>query len=84
MTVNEMNNLVKYNDIFVRVFEAEVEVLNEDFRSEDISKWDSVNQMALITEIEDAFDIMLDIEDMLEFTSYEKGKLILKKYEVEV
>ena len=31
----------------------------------------------LVTEIEEAFDIMMDTDDIIDFSSYEKGKGIL-------
>jgi acyl carrier protein len=40
--------------------------------------------LSLIAEFEEAFDIMFDPEDIMEMTSYGKGKKILKKYEVEL
>jgi len=47
-----------------------------------VDNWDSVLQLSLVTAIEDAFDIMLDAEDILGFTSYAAGKEILMKYNV--
>ena len=38
--------------------------------------------MSLMSALEDAFDISLDTEDIVDFSSYEKGKEILKKYGV--
>ena len=40
--------------------------------------------MNVVGELEEKFDIMLDTPDMLAFSSYEKGKEILKKYGVEI
>ena len=40
--------------------------------------------MTLVAAIEDAFDIVLDTDDIITFDSFEKGKEILKKYEVEI
>ena len=40
--------------------------------------------MTLMAELEDVFDIMLETDDIVDFSSYEKGKEILKKYEVEL
>ena len=77
-----MENLEKYNNAFVQVFGAKVENLNDDYGKETVAEWDSVHQLGLIAELEEAFDIMLDPEDIMEMTSYAKGKEILKKYEV--
>ena len=79
-----MSNLEKYNGVFRDVFMVEDSVLNDTFDNKSVDGWDSVKQLALTTALEDAFDIMLDAEDILELTSYTKGKEILKKYEVEL
>lgn len=77
-----MTNLEKYNQIFTEVFAVEESQLGEDFDSQNVDGWDSVRQLSLTTAMEDAFDIMLDAEDILDFNSYEKGKSILGKYEI--
>lgn len=79
-----MENLEKYNNAFVQVFGAKAEELNDNYGKESVSEWDSVHQLSLITELEDAFDIMFDPEDIMEMTSYAKGKELLAKYEVEL
>ena len=79
-----MENLEKYNNAFVQVFGAKVEYLNDNFGKETVEEWDSVHQLGLIAELEEAFDIMFDPEDIMEMTSYAKGKELLKKYEVEL
>ena len=79
-----MSNLEKYNGVFRDVFMVEDSVLNDAFDNKSVDGWDSVKQLALTTAFEDIFDIMLDAEDILELTSYTKGKEILRKYEVEL
>ena len=34
--------------------------------------------------LEDAFDISLETDDIVDFSSYEKGKEILKKYNIDL
>lgn len=77
-----MENLEKYNNAFVEVFGAKVEDLNDDYSKENVGEWDSVHQLTLISIFEEAFDIMLDPEDIMEMTSYANGKEILKKYDI--
>lgn len=77
-----MENLEKYNNAFVEVFGAKVEDLNDNYAKDTVEEWDSVHQLSLITQFEEAFDIMFDPEDIMEMTSYAKGKEILAKYEV--
>lgn len=77
-----MTNLEKVNNIFAEVFSVEVSALGADFDNKSVENWDSVHQLSLTSAVEDEFDIMLDGEDILGFSSYEKAKEILKKYDV--
>lgn len=79
-----MENLEKYNNAFVQVFGAKVEDLNDNYGKDTVEEWDSVHQLSLIAELEEAFDIMLDPEDIMEMTSYAKGKELLRKYDVKI
>ena len=56
--------------------------LDGDFDNKSVDGWDSVRQLSLTTAVEDAFDIMLDPEDILGFTSYDNAKAILGRYEI--
>lgn len=73
----------KYDDAFIEVFEIEVNELNEGLEYQSIRAWDSVGHMALMAALEDAFDIMLEMDDIVEFGSYVTGRETLKKYGVE-
>jgi len=77
-----MENIEKYNNAFVEVFGAKAEDLNDDYGKETVGEWDSVHQLTLISIFEEAFDIMFDPEDIMEMTSYGKGKELLAKYDV--
>lgn len=78
-----MSNLEKYRDVFIRTFNVNGEILNENFTFKDVDAWDSVAHLSLISELEDEFDIMFDAEDILHYGSYLNGIEILKKYGVE-
>ena len=79
-----MSNLEKLNRIFCEVFSSEEGALDSDFNKNTVERWDSIHQLSLTSTIEDEFDIMLDAEDILEFTSYDNAKAILAKYEIEI
>lgn len=49
-----------------------------------IRSWDSLGHMDLIADLEEAFDIHLNTADVMDFSSYEKGKEVLKKYGVSI
>ena len=79
-----MTNLEKLNAIFCEVFGVEASVLGTEFDNKTVEGWDSVRQLSLTSSVEDTFDIMLDPEDILEFTSYDNAKAILGKYDIEL
>lgn len=79
-----MTNLEKYNDVFIRVLGAKAEDLNEQYTFRAIPQWDSVAHLSLISELEDAFDIMFDATDILHYESYLNGIKILRKYGIEI
>lgn len=73
-----MTNLEKYTNVFVETFEVSAEEA-QGLKYQDIEAWDSVGHMGLISSLEDAFDIMMDTDDIIDFNSFEKGKEILAK-----
>lgn len=75
-----MTNLEKYNQAFVETFEISEDKL-PGLKYQDNEAWDSVGHMRLIAALEDAFDIMMDTDDIIDFNSYEKGKELLVKAE---
>ena len=79
-----MTNIEKLNKIFCEVFSADETALDENFNNCNVEGWDSVRQLSLTTAVEDEFDIMLDAEDILDFTSYDNAKKVLAKYEIEL
>lgn len=78
-----MTNLEKYSQAFVEALEISEEQL-PGLEYQGIEQWDSVGHMGLVATLEDAFDIMMDTDDIIDFSSYEKGKEILtKNYQIE-
>lgn len=75
-------NLEKYESAFVNAFNVDAETA-KNLKYQDIPAWDSVGHMGLIAELEDAFDIMMETDDIIDLSSFEKGKQILTdKYDV--
>lgn len=79
-----MTNLEKYNQAFIEVFAVDSAALNENFNKDMVEEWDSVHQLNIVALLEESFDIMFEPEDIMDLTSYEKGKEILRKYGVEL
>jgi acyl carrier protein len=76
-----MTNPEKYNEVFSTCFQTSPEQL-EGLTYQSIQAWDSIGHMALITALEESFNIMIDTDDIIDFSSYQKGKEILKKYDI--
>ena len=55
-----------------------------NLKYQDVPTWDSVGHMGLVSELEDAFGIQFETDDIVDFNSYAKGLEILAKYEVEL
>ncbi|GHT39674.1 acyl carrier protein [Bacteroidia bacterium] len=78
-----MTNKEKYEKVFIESFEVASEQLS-NLTYQSIPLWDSVGHMNLIASIEDAFDIMMETDDIIDFSAYEKGLAILsEKYDVQ-
>lgn len=71
-----MTNLEKYEQAFCESLELTKEQL-VGLEYQQVSSWDSVGHMGLVAAIEDAFDIMMDTDDIIDLSSFEKGKEIL-------
>lgn len=79
-----MSNLEKYQKVFCEVFSLAEGFDENEVKMNSTADWDSVGHMELITALEDNFDIMFEMEDILELDSYVKGIDILKKYGIEL
>ncbi|MCL2633262.1 MAG: acyl carrier protein [Oscillospiraceae bacterium] len=78
-----MTNLQKYENAFIETLGIEQnQTTNLEYQA--IPEWDSIGHMSLITALEDVFDIMMDTDDIIDFSSFEKGKELLKKYDVQI
>ena len=78
-----MTNLQKYENAFTGTLSVSNTELT-DLTYQGVANWDSVGHMALVAAIEEAFDIMMDTDDIIDFSSFEKGKEIMRKYDVEL
>ena len=77
-----MNNVEKLAQVFAETFGIGVDqTVGLEYQS--IETWDSVGHMTLVAAIEDSFNIMLDTDDIIDMSSFEKAQEILKKYNVE-
>ncbi len=66
--------------IFSDSLSIPMELVVDDLKYAECPDWDSVAHMGLIAAIEEAFDIMLDAEDVINMSSFLKAQQILTKY----
>lgn len=80
-----MSNVEKLNNILLEIFPSlTVADLNDNLDKNNVDGWDSVHQLSIVSSLEDTFDIMLDVEDILKVDSYAHIKEILIKNDVEL
>ncbi|MGO7541066.1 acyl carrier protein [Rhizobium sp. L43] len=78
-----MSNREKYQTAFTETFMLDAKDLT-NLRYQEAAAWDSVGHMALMAALEEAFGIEMDIDDIIEFSSFERGQEILAKYDVSI
>lgn len=67
-------------DIFVRVFALPSPDDAEEAVYGQTRGWDSLGHMTLVGEIEDAFDLLLAPEDIIDMASFARTREILSKH----
>ena len=79
-----MTNKEKYDQVFIDSFSLSIDQLNEGLEYQSVQQWDSIGHMGLVAALEEAFEIMLETDDIIDFGSYTKGIEILIKYDVAI
>ena len=76
-----MDNKKKYKKSFLDGLSIDENDLEGNLEYNAVVEWDSIGHMSLIAELEDRFDIMMEMDDIIDFSSYNKGMEILtEKY----
>ena len=77
-------SIQKLKDAFAEALRLPPDSDFESLEYRGISSWDSVGHMQLVAEIEAAFDIMLETEDVLGMSSFVKAGEIVTRYGVDL
>ena len=67
-----MTNLEKYKNIFIESLSIKPDAFSEEIKYNDVSEWDSIGHMTLMSALEDGFEITLETDDIIDFSSYKK------------
>lgn len=78
-----MNNLEKLKESFATALNLPVEKVTETLAYQSIPEWDSITHMVLISELESAFDISIETDDVIDMSSVGKAVEILSKYNIQ-
>ncbi len=76
------DNIEKLVGAFVEALQIEPITVTDELQYNTIKEWDSVAHMTLVAALEEAFDIMLDTDDIIDMSSVAKAKEILGRYDV--
>tara|TARA_A200000113_G_C8667781_1_gene291299 strand:- start:53 stop:292 length:240 start_codon:yes stop_codon:yes gene_type:complete len=79
-----MTKLEKYRSAFKESLSINDKDVNEKLEYNGIPEWDSIGHMTLMSKLEEEFDISLETDDIVDFSSFKKGIEILKKYKVSI
>lgn len=77
-----MSNLDLYRKTFISSLSIDEKVFSEKLEYNEIPEWDSIGHMTLMSGLEEVFNITLETDDIIDFSSYKKGQEILKKYKI--
>ena len=72
-----MNNLDKLQQAFVTVMKIDPALVVDSFAYGEHREWDSLAHMALVAELEQAFGLMLDTEEIIAMSSVAEVRRIL-------
>ena len=78
-----MGNKQKYQDIFIKSLSINGKKFDENIKYNEIPEWDSIGHMTLMSGLEDGFNIAIETDDIVDFSSFKKGMEILGKHKIE-
>jgi|TARA_X000001036_G_scaffold223574_1_gene209241 acyl carrier protein len=79
-----MENKGKYKEIFIKSLSIKENDFSEELKYNEIPEWDSIGHMTLMSGLEEGFNISIETDDIVDFSSYKKGVEILKKYKITI
>lgn len=68
--------------LFSNALGLDIEKIHDELAYNSVPEWDSVAHMGLIAQLEDAYDVLLDTDDIIDMSSVAKARVILAKYGV--
>ena len=77
-------SLERYKSTFIKSLSINESSFKDTLEYNEIPEWDSIGHMTLMSGLEEEFEITLETDDIVDFSSFKKGKEILSKYKVKI
>lgn len=74
----------KLFDLIAEFFDIDKSKISDETSQNDIEKWDSLNSILLIDELEKEYHIKFSIDDIIEITNVKYIKNILKNQGIDI
>lgn len=75
-------NQSKLIETFAKALNVSSEIITDELSYQSIPEWDSVSHMVLISFLEEAFEVSIDTDDVIDLSSVAKAREILKKLNI--
>ena len=62
----------KYQEIFIKSLSINNNGFNKKIKYNEIPEWDSIGHMTLMSGLEEGFNISMETDDIVDFSSYKK------------
>ena len=72
--------ITKVKDVFIKILHLDNSQNMDLLVYNETPGWDSVAHMTLVVGLEESFDCMLEMDDILDMSSYAKVIEIMRKY----
>ncbi len=66
--------------VFARVLGIDASQVNDELRYNTIPQWDSIAHMSVVAALEEAFNVMIDMDEVIDMSSVGKAREILRKH----
>lgn len=78
-----MANIERLRGVFRTALELGDDYDVDSLEYRGIEKWDSLAHMSLVAQIEEAFDVMIDTNEVIDLSSFVKAREILRSHDVD-
>lgn len=77
-------SLERYKNTFIKSLSIDEKTFKDSLEYNQIPEWDSIGHMTLMSGLEEEFNISLETDDIVDFSSFKKGIEILSKYKIKI